>query len=203
MCKDLPPLERAIQFHGHICPGLLMGVRVAEFAQKHLGVNQDIDEELLAVVETDSCGVDAIQSILGCTFGKGNLIYKDYGKNVYTIASREKNRAVRIAQVYREQKSPESIRYRQLNSKEYLTENEEAEKEDLLAVIFEQTMSAPFEELFKWQDVDLVFPEKAQIHATVQCAVCGEGVMDSKAVANSQGYVCPDCLPAKEAYTSV
>ncbi|NLV21306.1 MAG: formylmethanofuran dehydrogenase [Syntrophomonadaceae bacterium] len=198
MCKDMPPLERAIQFHGHICPGLLMGVRVAEFAQKHLGVSQDIDEELLAVVETDSCGVDAIQSILGCTFGKGNLIYKDYGKNVYTIASREQQRAVRIAQKFSDKKTPESIRYRELNKLEHLTEEEEAEREDLLAVIFENTMSVAFEELFDWQDIDFIFPPKAQIHGTVQCVVCGEGVMDSKAAARPEGYVCPDCLQTKE-----
>jgi len=61
MCKNMPPLELAIQFHGHICPGLLMGVRVAEFAQQYLDVSPDQDEELLAVVETNSCGVDAIQ----------------------------------------------------------------------------------------------------------------------------------------------
>jgi len=198
MCKDLPPLERAVQFHGHVCPGLLMGIRVAEFAQKHLGVNQDIDEELVAIVETNSCGVDAIQSILGCTFGKGNLIYKDYGKNVYTIASREKKRAVRIAQKYRDKKSPESIRYRELNNQDHLTEEEEAEREDLLALIFENTMSAPFEDLFNWQDIDLVFPEKAQIHATIQCAVCGEGVMDSKATESAEGLICKACLLAKE-----
>jgi formylmethanofuran dehydrogenase, subunit E (EC 1.2.99.5) len=67
-----------------------MGVRAAEFALEKLAVDPDVDEELVAVVETDSCGVDAIQSILGCTFGKGNLIFKDFGKNVYTIGSREK-----------------------------------------------------------------------------------------------------------------
>jgi len=196
MCKNMPPLELAIQFHGHICPGLLMGIRVAEFAQKHLGISQDIDEELLAVVETNSCGVDAIQSILGCTFGKGNLIFKDYGKNVYTIASREKKRAVRIAQKYSDKKSAESIRYRELGNKDHLTEAEEVEKEDLLAIIFENMMSAPFEDLFSWQDVDFVFPEKAQIHATIQCAVCGEGVMDSKATESDKGMICPACLLA-------
>jgi formylmethanofuran dehydrogenase subunit E len=194
MCKDMPPLEMAIQFHGHICPGLLMGIRVAEFAQKHLGISQDIDEELLAVVETNSCGVDAIQSILGCTFGKGNLIFKDYGKNVYTIASREKQRAVRIAQKFSDKKSPESIRYRELGIQDHLTEDEEAEKEDLLAIIFENTMSAPFEELFSWRDVEFVFPEKAQIHATIQCVVCGEGVMNIRATDSEHGLVCPDCL---------
>ena len=194
MCKNMPPLEMAIQFHGHICPGLLMGVRVAEFAQKQLGVSQDIDEELLAIVETNSCGVDAIQSILGCTFGKGNLIFKDYGKNVYTIASREKQRAVRIAQKYRANSSAESIRYRELAQKGRLTEAEEAEKENLIGFIFKNTMSVPFEEIFTWQEVAFVFPQKAQIHATIQCAACGEGVMDSKAEESDKGLICPSCL---------
>jgi len=190
----MPPLELAIQFHGHICPGLLMGVRVAEFAQKHLDVSQDYDEELIAVVETNSCGVDAVQAILGCTFGKGNLIFKDYGKNVYTIASREKQRAVRIAQKFKDQPNPDSIRYRQLNQKAVLTEAEAIEKENLLGVIFEKLMSMPFEEMFDWKDVDFEYPQKAQIYPTVQCAVCGEGVMEPRAVRTEQGFICPSCV---------
>lgn len=196
MCKNMPPLEMAVQFHGHICPGLLMGIRVAEFAQKQLGIGQDIDEEIIAVVETDSCGVDAIQAILGCTFGKGNLIYRDYGKNVYTIASREKQRALRIAQKFRAQKSQESLRYRELAQKMDLTDDELAEKENLIGIIFETIMSMPFEEMFNWQEIDFEFPEKAKLHATIQCAVCGEGVMDIKAVERKQGLICPGCLLA-------
>jgi len=194
MCKNMPPLELAIQFHGHICPGLLMGVRVAEFAQKHLDVNRDYDEELLAVVETNSCGVDAVQAILGCTLGKGNLIFKDYGKNVYTIASREKQRAVRIAQKFKDRPNADSVRYRELNHKEVLTEAEAIEKENLLGVIFEKLMSMPFEEMFDWKDVDFDFPQKAQIYPTVQCAVCGEGVMEPRAAKTEQGFICPSCV---------
>lgn len=193
MCKNMPPLELAIQFHGHICPGLLMGVRAAEFAQKHLDVNPDQDEELLAIVETNSCGVDAIQAILGCTFGKGNLIFRDYGKSVYTVASREKNRAVRIAQKYVSQPHPDNARYRELNCQDVLSESEAAEKENLLAAIFERLMTTPFEDLFNWQDVDFSFPGKAQIYPTVQCSICGEGVMEPRAVLNGQLYVCPTC----------
>lgn len=194
MCRDMPPLELAIQFHGHICPGLLMGVRVAEFAQKHLDISQERDEELLAVVETNSCGVDAIQSILGCTFGKGNLIFRDYGKSVYTIASREKNRAVRIAQKFNSQPHPDSVRYQELNCQSILTDAETAEKENLLGAIFERLMSVPFEEIFTWREVKFDFPEKARIYPTVQCAVCGEGVMEPRAARNGQIFVCPACL---------
>lgn len=194
MCKDMSPVEAAIQFHGHICPGLLMGVRVAEFALNKLGVGPDVNEELVAVVETDSCGVDAIQAILGCTFGKGNLIFKDYGKNVYTIASRENGQAIRIAQKFRNTRTPESQRYRELVRKGSLTEAEAAEKEELIGLLFEQLMSTPFEELFDWKEIDFEFPPKARMHATVQCVLCGEGVTDIKATETAQGPVCPGCL---------
>ena len=193
MCKNMPPLELAIQFHGHICPGLLIGVRAAEFAQKHLDISQDYDEELLAVVETDSCGVDAIQAILGCTFGKGNLIFNDYGKNVYTIASRDKNKAVRIAQKYGATSFGESGRFRELNRKQILSEEEAAEKENLIGVLFEKIMTMPLEDLFTWEDVELKMPGKAQIHATRQCAVCGEGVMETRTRQTETGILCIPC----------
>jgi len=38
-----------------------------------LGENRAEDEEIVAVVETDACGADAIQVRTGCTFGKGNF----------------------------------------------------------------------------------------------------------------------------------
>ncbi len=193
MCKDMSPLELAIQFHGHICPGLLMGVRAAELAQKQLGVSQDQDEELMAIVETNSCGVDAIQAILGCTFGKGNLIFKDYGKNVYTIASRDNNSAVRIAQKYKDHPDPDFVRYHELNNQTHLTDEEDIEKENLVGVIFEKIMSAPVDEIFSWQEVTVEFPSRAVIYPTVRCEVCGEGVTESRAVKTEGGYICPCC----------
>ncbi|MEN6351670.1 MAG: FmdE family protein [Syntrophomonas sp.] len=193
MCKNMPPLELAIQFHGHICPGLLMGVRAAEFAQKHLDICQDHDEELLAIVETDNCAVDAIQSILGCTFGKGNLIFRDYGKSVFTIGSREKNRAVRIAQKYGALESEDFKRYRQLVQKEILSNDEASEKENLIGLLFEKIMTSPLEDIFDWREVSLDIPPKAQIHKTVQCSVCGEGVMEPRATMSETGVLCPEC----------
>ena len=78
MTIDPVLVKQATDFHGHWCPGLAIGIRAAEWALKELG--KAPDEEIVAVVETDMCGVDAIQSLTGCTFGKGNLIHKDYGK---------------------------------------------------------------------------------------------------------------------------
>lgn len=63
--------EDAVDFHGHACPGLALGYRVAVAALKHLDVSRVEDEDLVAVVENDACSVDAVQFACGCTFGKG------------------------------------------------------------------------------------------------------------------------------------
>jgi formylmethanofuran dehydrogenase subunit E len=55
------------------------------------------DEEIVAIVENDACYVDAVQVLTGCTFGKGNFIYKDNGKMVLTLLSRKTGQGIRVA----------------------------------------------------------------------------------------------------------
>ena len=87
-------IEQTIAFHGHWCPGLAIGIRAAEWALQEIGSARD--EEIVAVVETDMCGVDAVQYLTGCTFGKGNLIHKDYGKNAFSFYEKKDGKAVRL-----------------------------------------------------------------------------------------------------------
>ena len=89
-------MKKATIFHGHICPGVAIGVLVAKYAIEN-GFEHSPDEELVAIVENDNCSVDAIQALLGTTFGKGNLIHRDYGKNNFTIFSRKTKKGVRLS----------------------------------------------------------------------------------------------------------
>src|SRR5512136_1823556 len=91
---DEQQIRDTTRFHGHWCPGLAIGIRAAEWALKEMGKSPT--EEIVAVVETDMCGVDAIQYLTGCTFGKGNLIHKDYGKNAFTFYRRRDGKAMRL-----------------------------------------------------------------------------------------------------------
>ncbi len=84
---------RCIQFHGHTCPGLAIGFKAAVALMGRLGVNRAPDEELIAIVETDACGADAIQVMTGCTFGKGNFVFKNYGKHASSLMDRKKKKA--------------------------------------------------------------------------------------------------------------
>ena len=70
--QELPnDFQECVHFHGHLCPGLAIGYGAVKAAQQALGLAAAEDEEVVAVVENDSCAVDAIQVLLGCTFGKG------------------------------------------------------------------------------------------------------------------------------------
>src|SRR6266540_1461985 len=89
--------DDVVDFHGHSCPGLALGYRVSLRALREFGVDRSGDEELVAIVENNSCAVDAVQVMTGCTFGKGNLIFRDFGKQVYTFIRRPSGKGLRIS----------------------------------------------------------------------------------------------------------
>ena len=88
---------KCVDFHGHICPGLSIGYKAAKMAMEKLKEGRADDEEIVAIVETDACSADAVQVLTGCTFGKGNFIYKDHGKMVLTLLSRKTGKGIRVA----------------------------------------------------------------------------------------------------------
>jgi len=175
-----PGYADAVRFHGHSCPGLALGYRVAEAALAWLGERAK-DEELVAVVENDACGVDAIQWLTGCTFGKGNLIFRDYGKHVFTFYSRARQKGVRIRGDFsRDRESDPSARMHSLREKrkqEGLTTEEQAEWENLLARRVEEILSAPTDTLLDVREVPFDPPPRAALHDSVPCERCGEYTM--------------------------
>lgn len=87
--------DEVVRFHQHSCPGAAFGIRVAEAALSELGV-EGRSSSLVLVSETDTCVVDALQVLTGCTFGKRNLIHEDAGRNVFTVWERGSTQGVRI-----------------------------------------------------------------------------------------------------------
>lgn len=186
--------EKVVTFHGHSCPGLTIGYRAAKAAARRLAVGQAADEELVAIVESDGCGIDAIQVILGCTIGKGNLIYRDKGKQVYTIASRLTGKALRIAS--RAGASELTSEQKLLRDAVYsgkATSEQEVEFQRLLQQRIERLMEMGEDELFKIEWVELKIPAQAKIFSSVQCAYCGENVMEPRARIREGKFACMDC----------
>lgn len=187
-------LQDVIRFHGHMCPGLAIGYRAAKAAQARLDVFRPEDEELVAIVESDGCGVDAIQALLGCTLGKGNLIYRDHGKQVYTLISRERGRAVRVAAkpgLFNRTPDQETVVQKFLSG-----EASNEERETFWAFQKERVkelLKADLDDLFTITDPSPEVPEKARIFKSVICEYCGEPVMEPRARVRDGKYACISC----------
>ena len=91
-------LALAAQSHGHMCPGQVLGVRMAMLGLKELGIEDPVKhrKRLLTYVEIDRCATDAVSLVTGCRLGKRSLKYLDFGKVAATFVDLETNRAVRI-----------------------------------------------------------------------------------------------------------
>ncbi len=183
-------LKKAIEFHGHMCPGLAMGYRVAKYVKEHYPRSED--EELVAIVENKSCSVDAIQDILGCTAGKGNLIFKDYGKQAFTFYSRDKSKALRI---YFKVDVLESMdRLRQRYFKGELSPEEKTEFENMREQVIQKILTAPDEEVLSIKEVNIPEPEKARVYSSLKCQQCGEAFMEISGRTVNGKVVCKACF---------
>jgi len=186
--------EEAVRFHGHACPGLALGFRAAEIALKELGLGRARDEELVAVCENRSCAVDAIQALTGCTAGKGNLIFRDYGKQVYTFIKRQNGEAVRLAVCW--QASPESPE-QQRAWQEFSAGDRGPEVMGLIrarkAEKIKAIRAAAPEELFRLSHLISPVPEAARVYASVRCEACGEKVMEPMARRIGGQLLCLPC----------
>jgi len=163
-----------IAFHGHSCPGLAIGYRMTTAAMDFLADTRAKDEELVAIVENDACGVDALQMISGCTFGKGNLIFRDYGKHVYTLYSRSSRRGVRV--VFNDSRITEAFRKDRDRLVDWL-------------------LTVPVEEIVSSKEVRIDEPEPARIMTSIACDACGEKVMETR-VKEKDGK--PFCIPCMQ-----
>lgn len=88
--------EKAVAFHGHVCPGLTIGYRAALYAIDLLDLTFSDDEQVVCISENDACGCDAIQVILGCSIGKGNLLFHMTGKQAFSFYNRKTGKSVRL-----------------------------------------------------------------------------------------------------------
>ena len=186
--------SEVVDFHGHVCPGLAMGYRVAMLAVDELDFTRAGDEELVAVVENNSCAVDAIQAVAGCTFGKGNLIFMDHGKQVYTFFKRSTGESLRIAVVWQPPAESDEVaaawkRFRAGDRAPEIVKTVQRNKAAKANAILDADAGA----LFACGPAQVPLPQKASVYPSVTCSRCGEKVMAPKALDDVPGG--PLCIP--------
>lgn len=124
---------------------------------------------MVCITENDSCSIDAIQVILGCSVGKGNLLFCLRGKQAFSFYSRKTGKSVRLLQ----KDKPEGMTRNQ--TMEYYRE-------------------CSSEELFHIKHTNIELPEEANIFNSYRCELCGERTAENWLRVQGGKLVCLDCM---------
>ena len=190
-------IEQTIRFHGHSCPGLAIGMRVAELALNEFG--HAADEEVVAVVETDMCAVDAVQFLMGCTFGKGNLMHLDYGKNAFSFYRRSDGKGLRIVvkpELF--QTEDDLVALQKKAAKSELSAEEKERLETSRKGRIKKIMESDLKNLFEVKPHEGPVPRSARILESLACESCGERAMESRTRRLMGKTVCIPCFEVLE-----
>lgn len=171
--------------HGHICPGQLLGVRMAQLGCLLTRVRdpRGADRKKLIIwVEIDRCVADALSAVTGVRLGKRSLKYLDYGKVAATFLNLSENLSVRIVAKDESRGLADSL----------FPEIESKKERQMLTY-----RKADDDSLFKIERVQVGlgrYEMPGRPKSRVICEQCGEGVSDGREVADALGRkICRGC----------
>ena len=194
------------KLHGHYCPGLAMGVmatveglnRLALMSGNPVSVLNSSDgmEDVISIIEINSCFADGVQFVSGCTLGNNALIFRDYGKTAVTFCLRD-GKGIRVASngrfhdlLYKLEPEFKSLFEEVVKNHSRDPERLAAYKEAAMAAGLKMCSVSP-DEIFNISEVKTDLPDYAPIKDSLKCSVCGELIMESREYAVDP----PVCVP--------
>lgn len=184
-------LGESVKIHGHLCPGQVLGVRMALYGLEKIGIRNPKGRDrknLYLFVEIDRCATDALQSVTGCSLGHRTMRFMDYGKMAATFVNLSTGLALRVVT-----KGEARERAKELFP----------DIKDLYRCQIEAYKVMPDEELFESNEVAVHIPPQdmpGRPLSRVKCDVCGEYVQDMREVRREERILCKPC--AVEGYYS-
>jgi len=184
-------LEKAQAFHGHLCAGQIIGVRIAMLGLQMVGINDPFGEDrkkLMVFVEIDRCATDAIMTVTGCRVGRRSMKIIDNGKMAATFYNLETGRAVRITSL-QDARERAAAAYPDLSeSQAQLRAYREMKDEDLFTAV-EVVVAVRTEDM----------PGRPTGKAV--CESCGETILDRRDVLQEGRILCRPCASGSSYYT--
>ena len=167
--------KKCAAFHGHVCGGLTIGSKAALYAMELLEMEFSEDEQIVCIAENDAFGVDAIQVMLGCSIGKGNLLFHMRGKQAFSFYNRKNGKSVRLVL----KPKPDGMTREQS---------------------FDYYQSCRPEDMFDVKKAVIQLPEKARLFDSYTCDCCGESTGANWIRLSGGKKLCLDCYQAYDRF---
>jgi formylmethanofuran dehydrogenase subunit E len=180
-------IKRLAPLHARLCPRQVLGARIGLHGGEWLRLELPRpDKRLLTIVETDGCFVDGVIEATGCRVGRRTLRVVDHGKVAATFVDVQTGQAVRL------RPRPEARRLASLYA---------PTAPDPWNAQLDAYRRMPTWELLEGGPVELVTPLEVLLGRAglrVECARCGEDVMNDRQVHVVDQVLCRGC--AGDAY---
>lgn len=186
--------EQTVKFHGHVCPGVVVGHRACWYARQLLNVNTaSMAPEYVVIAENDLCGVDAVQLNTGCTLGNDNLIIDNQGKQAFSFINKKSGQGVRIILEAPLWSSDHPITLHHKFKLGTASREEIQEFFHLRQQRGEELLELSDEELFKVEHLNQKIAGKPRLYPMVRCSKCHEQVMQPWAQSRNSMTLCSRC----------
>jgi formylmethanofuran dehydrogenase subunit E len=188
-------LKNVVDFHGHLCPELVIGVRVCEYAQKLFSENRKLDNGISIVAENCTSALDAIQILLGATVGNQRLKVMDFGKHNYTFSCNNRQNGFRLS--LKQQHYGDEDEYRWLEGRienEQVTLDEVVYFQKLLDRRVKQLFASPLEDLFDMECIEPILKSTEMATIYLSCCKCEQQILRSRAVDFEGKIFCIPCF---------
>jgi formylmethanofuran dehydrogenase subunit E len=188
-------LKRIADFHGHVCPDLVLGSKLCEYIQKLLPSNKFANGIAAIISENCTSALDAIQILLGATLGNQRLKVMDFGKHNYTVVPKSASSGFRL--ILNIQTFEDENEYQRLSCKmleKTILMDEVVQLQTLLDERVKYLLMQPPESLFRieWTKKGQPLSEEPSVYLT--CCRCGEQVLHSHAVYHKNETYCGRCF---------
>ena len=188
-------LKRIADFHGHLCPDLVLGGKLCEYIQQVLPVNEPANGITNIIAENCTSALDAIQIILGITMGNQRLKVMDLGKHNYTVIPKSGGECFRLVLNY--QKYKDEHTYQRLTRKmlkNTILMDEVVSLQMMIDQRVRHLLKQPPESLFRIEAIEREqqLPEVPSVYHT--CCRCNEQVLSSHAVEYEHQIYCLPCF---------
>ncbi|SNQ61696.1 FmdE family protein [Candidatus Methanoperedens nitratireducens] len=180
---DKKIVNLATELHGHLAPGIALGLRMSELALSRLSAKKG-DKHLIGISETARCLADAMQAATGCTLGHGNAFIESYGKLAITIGDTRTKRGVRVA-LRDNAGNFSALMSKWMMRLGKLSHEEEDELSERLLDMDKQ--------YFLIQDIIIEKSQNFDNSAIARCSACGEYIPENLVEKKNEGVYCKAC----------
>jgi len=187
--------KKVVDFHGHLCPDLVIGGKACQYVQKLLASKSGLDAGISIIAENCTSALDAIQIMLGATVGNQRLQVMDFGKHNYTFIGKNGQTGLKLSlrpQFYGDEEKYNGLEQKIINNQVIL--DDVVQFQELLDSRVKRLFSLSPEDLF---DVESIEPrqkptELASVYLT--CCSCGEQVLKSRIIEYRGEIYCTPCF---------